>query len=780
MNLKQNIIIPLIDNVVLPFEKSTIIIKKKWLNIINPSIEIVISFYKTTIENTVPIIINETTTVLLSKYGTLCKILKINEVSDEEVQLVLEGISRVIILKTEIKNDEIFYGEITNLNPTVPKDAHKIFNSLRISITDILVSENPNINIYKLLAMFPLEFFYNALIELTQNDIEYKKIQLEEDNIISGLKSLYQLFFHLNTKFKEEVEQEVYDKFKKNIEEHQKNYLLNEQIRTIRKELDKNNPTGDENLEEEIKNHQFIPENIKKILLKEFDKIRNNNMLSTEYTIAKNYIFTSLSLPWGKYSQFKETSILAAEKILNDDHYGLEDVKENILEYLSTAFKTNQNNVKVLLLLGPPGVGKTSIGESIAKCLERKFIFISLNSISDMADLVGHRRTYVGAYPGQIINKITEAGVFNPLIFLDEVDKIKTNYNNPMNVLVSLLDSTQNNTFTDNFLGYGIDLSKCIFVLTANSTEYIPDYLMSRMEKIYVDGYSIYEKVHIVKDFLLPKIFKTLNIKENEISMNEESILYVIKHYTREMGVRSLNKLLSNIISKCIYLNMRNKELAINEIITNINMDNIKKLINKKEMDFHLNLSANEIIGLAWTSIGGDVLKIQCNIYSTPNKGDILLTGKLGDVMKESSRVAFTLIKNNPLLIDLGLKEDFFLNHSFHIHVPEGAVPKDGPSAGVTLYSVLTLAIKNKLENKNEIAPRIGMTGEISLSGEVLPIGGVKQKLLGAYMHEVKEIILPEKNRYDYESLKNFPTDIKVHFISYVEELNEIIFNYKK
>jgi ATP-dependent Lon protease len=300
---------------------------------------------------------------------------------------------------------------------------------------------------------------------------------------------------------------------------------------------------------------------------------------------------------------------------------------------------------------------------------------------------------------------------------------------------------------------------------------------MSRMEKIYIDGYSIYEKVHIVKDFLLPKIFKTLNIKKDEIFFDDESILYVIKHYTREMGVRSLNKLLNNIVSKCIYFNMRNKELKNNEIITNINMSNIKKLIHKREMDFDLYLGANEIIGLAYTSVGGDVLKIQCNISSTPNKGDVLLTGKLGDVMKESSKVAFTLIKNNPLLLNLGLKEDFFVNHSFHIHVPEGAVPKDGPSAGVTLYTSLTLAIKNKLENKNEIAKKIGMTGEVSLSGEVLPIGGVKQKLLGAYMHEVKEVILPEKNRYDYETLKNFPKDIIVHFISRVEELNKIMFD---
>lgn len=775
MNLKQNIIIPLIDNIILPFEKTTIIINKKWLNILSPSMEIVTGFYKTTIENTVPIIINEDNTILLCKYGTLCKISHIEEINQEEVEILVEGLSRILILKTEI-HKEIFYGEIAHFNPTIPKDSHKIFNNLRLSITDILASQNSNINIYKLLAMFPVEFFYSSLSELASNDIEYKKLQMEEDNIINGLKSIYQLFFHLNGKFKEEVEQEVYEKFKKNIEEHQRNYLLNEQIKTIRKELDKNNPTGDDNLEEEIKNHEFLPENIKKILLKEFDKIRNNNILSTEYTITKNYIFTSLSLPWGKYSKFNETSILNAEKILNEDHYGLEDVKENILEYLSTAFKTNQNNVKVLLLLGPPGVGKTSIGKSIAKCLQRKFIFISLNSISDMADLVGHRRTYVGAYPGQIINKVIEAGVFNPLIFLDEIDKIKTNYNNPMNVLVSLLDPTQNNSFTDNFLGYGIDLSKCIFVATANNINNLPDYLLSRLEIIHLDGYSIYEKVHIVKDFLLPNIFKNLNITNEEITFSEESIFYIIKHYTREMGVRALEKILNNIVSKCIYINMRNKELGNKDIIKNISLENLKQFINKREIDFDFRLNPNEAVGLAYTSVGGDVLKIQCNIYTTPNKGEILLTGKLGDVMKESSRVAFTLVKNNPILLNLGLKEDFFTNNSFHIHVPEGAIPKDGPSAGITLYSALTLAIKNKLENKNNLLPKIGMTGEISLSGEVLPIGGVKQKLLGAYMHNVKEIILPEKNRYDYETLKNFPTDIKIHFISNVNELNKILF----
>lgn len=782
MDFKQSIILPVLNNVILPYEKNKIIIDKKWKEHLQINSEIVLGFYKKFAEESIILNNQNFTKEFISKYGTLCKIVEIND-SFDEFAIIIESIERVLILRTFLVED-IFYGDINTCNPILNKDSYKTFNNLRVSILDILHSLNEEINLYNYLTMLPVEFFYSTVNELSKNNIEYKLIQLEENDIINGLKSLYQIYFHLNKKFKEEVEEDMYDKFKKNVEELQRNYLLNEQIKTIKKELDKNNPNGDENLDEEIKKHPSIPESVKKILLKEYDKIKNNSILSTEYTITKNYITISLNVPWGKYSHFDDLAILESEKILDEDHYGLEDVKNNILEYLATAFKTKQTNVKVLLLIGPPGVGKTSIGESISKCLKRKFLFISLNSITDMADLVGHRRTYVGAYPGQIINKIIESGVMNPLIFLDEVDKIKNTYNNPINVLVSLLDPTQNNNFTDNFLGYGVDLSQCIFILTANSTDNLPDYLLSRMEKIYIDGYSIYEKVQIVKRFLLPKTYKNLLLKENEVVFTDDAILYIIKHYTMEMGVRSLNKLLNNIVSKYIYMSMKNEELLklnieIKEeekVFSEININNIKKYINKKEIDFELHLEPNEIIGLAWTSVGGSVLKIQSFIYNTPNKGELILTGKLGDVMKESSRVALTLIKTNSLLLNYGLKEDFFINHSIHIHVPEGAVPKDGPSAGVTLYTALFLSIKNKLLNENKIAPSIGMTGEISLNGEVMPIGGVKQKILGAYMYGIKEIILPYKNRYDFEILKNMPKDIKTHFVKNVDELIEIMF----
>jgi ATP-dependent Lon protease len=782
MDFKQSIILPVLNNVILPYEKNKIIIDKKWKEHLQINSEIVLGFYKKFAEESIILNNQNFTKEFISKYGTLCKIVEIND-SFDEFAIIIESIERVLILRTFLVED-IFYGDINTCNPIFNKDSYKTFNNLRVSILDILHSLNEEINLYNYLTMLPVEFFYSTVNELSKNNIEYKLIQLEENDIINGLKSLYQIYFHLNKKFKEEVEEDMYDKFKKNVEELQRNYLLNEQIKTIKKELDKNNPNGDENLDEEIKKHPSIPESVKKILLKEYDKIKNNSILSTEYTITKNYITISLNVPWGKYSHFDDLAILESEKILDEDHYGLEDVKNNILEYLATAFKTKQTNVKVLLLIGPPGVGKTSIGESISKCLKRKFLFISLNSITDMADLVGHRRTYVGAYPGQIINKIIESGVMNPLIFLDEVDKIKNTYNNPINVLVSLLDPTQNNNFTDNFLGYGVDLSQCIFILTANSTDNLPDYLLSRMEKIYIDGYSIYEKVQIVKRFLLPKTYKNLLLKENEVVFTDDAILYIIKHYTMEMGVRSLNKLLNNIVSKYIYMSMKNEELLklnieIKEeekVFSEININNIKKYINKKEIDFELHLEPNEIIGLAWTSVGGSVLKIQSFIYNTPNKGELILTGKLGDVMKESSRVALTLIKTNSLLLNYGLKEDFFINHSIHIHVPEGAVPKDGPSAGVTLYTALFLSIKNKLLNENKIAPSIGMTGEISLNGEVMPIGGVKQKILGAYMYGIKEIILPYKNRYDFEILKNMPKDIKTHFVKNVDELIEIMF----
>jgi ATP-dependent Lon protease len=780
MKLEEYILLPLAEHIVLPYETTTVILENnsKWKPLLEKHTKIVLSIYKKdTIENSIVLEeapSNDWKMVVLSKYGTLVIIETIKELDNGKTELIVRGLGRVLILGTKVIEQHKLLCDVTLYNPVIPNDSYKVFDEIRLSICDILQSNKSTTNIYQLLSMAPVEFFYFVIKELADDNLAYKKSQLEEDNLIEGLKSILKTFFHLNKKFKENIEQEIYDTFKKNVEDHQKNYLLNEQMKTIKKEMEKFNPTDDSNLEEEIKNHSHIPPNIKKILLKEYEKIRHHNPLSSEYTVTKNYLTLSLSLPWGKYSDTGHVNLQRAEDILNRDHYALEDVKENILQYLATAFKTKQNSVKVLLLVGPPGVGKTSIGSSIAQCLNREFLFISLTSIMDIADLTGHRRTYVGAYPGQIINKLIECGVSNPVIFLDEIDKMKGNYNNPINVLVLLLDPVQNHNFTDNFLGYPFDMSKAVFVLTANTTENIPDYLLSRMEKIYIDGYTIYEKIHIAKEFLIPKLYKTLNVKKNEIAINEAVIEHIIKYYTREMGVRSLNKLLNNIISKAIYLQMKEGEKK-NKKIT-INTKNIKEFTNNLHMDFDIGLGPSEAIGLAWTSIGGDVLKIQALFVDSP-KSEVIITGNIGKVMEESAKVALTLVKQSEIIKTLKVPDNFFNVHNLHIHVPEGAVPKDGPSAGVTIYTAILMALKNKISNRSEKTPLIAMTGEISLSREVMAVGGIKQKILAARMYGIREIILPKKNKQNVEQIKNFPfEEMKIHFISYINELEAIIF----
>jgi len=772
MNLQEYILIPILDNVVLPYENTTLIISDVWKSLLQEKTKMIVGFYKIdSLQNTVLLNHNEKI-MMISKYATLVSVISVIETGNHELEVTIEGLCRVLVISTKIVNQQILMAEITNYNPVIPDESYKEFDDMRLSICDIIRSQKPDTNIFKLLSMSPLEFFYYALKDLCVDNITYKQKQLEEDNIIHGLQGILREFFHLNAKFKDQVEQEIYKRVKDDIEKSQKRYLLDAQMNTIKKELEKIVPSDENNIEEEIKNHPHIPETIKKTLLKEYEKIRHNNPLSSEYTVTKNYLTTSLTLPWGKFSDLTKGTLQEAEDILNKDHYGLEDIKDNILEYLATAFKTNQNTVKVLLLVGPPGVGKTSIGSSIAKCLKRKFVFISLTSVSDMADLVGHRRTYVGSYPGLLITKMIEAGVSNPLIFLDEVDKMKKNYTDPSNILVPLLDPTQNHNFTDNFLGYPFDMSKAIFVLTANTTDNIPDYLLSRMEVIGIDGYTMYEKVHIAKDFLLPKLYKDLSINKEEIHITEDAIKRIIKYYTREMGVRYLNKLLSSILSKSIYINMKNKEILQREPpkIT-ISPRNLNKFTNKVEMDFAINISPSEALGLAWTSVGGDLLKIQA-LFLPSTKGEVVVTGNLGQVMQESVKVAYSLVKQSPLLATLDINEVFFNNHNLHIHVPEGGVPKDGPSAGVTIYTAILLALKNKK------SPPIAMTGEISLSKEVLPIGGIKQKLLAALMYGIHTVIVPKKNQQNVKKIKNFPFhELQIHYVSSVDELELIIFS---
>lgn len=761
--LNELILIP-INNIIFPYEETIIVINKKFEEIIEINKKIILCFYKNSLDNS---IILENT--FISKYGTLATILKKN-VSDnlDEIEILVETTDRVFIINTLYKNN-IFYGDATIYNYLLNNNEYQEFNNLKNNICDILYSQNSDINIYKISFLSPLHFIFYVLKQL--GDFNYKLSQFEEDQCIIILRSIFKTFFHLNKKFAEKIEHEIYEKFKKNIEEHQKQYLLNEQYKTLKKELEKYSPSEDNLLKEEIENHLYMPNHIKEILLKEWEKIKNNNMLSSEYSVTKNYINISLSFPWGKYSDLSKINLEESEKILDLDHYGLKKIKQHILYYITAIIriysytkdrKEISKKMKVLLLLGPPGVGKTSICQTIGKCMHRETIFISLASISHTSDLVGHRRTYVGAFPGMIVNEIIKKKILNPLIILDELDKIS---NEGLKIILQILDETQNKDFVDLFLSYPIDLSECMFMLTANSIDNLPDFLLSRLEIIEIDGYTSEEKLMIVKNFLLPKIEKNLLINNKNVFIEKKIILHIINKYTKEMGIRQLEKFLNNLFFKIIY-KIEKKEISFPLII---NSYNFHKFIEKKqEEDFNLNLEIGESIGLAWTSLGGKVLKIQSKFISE-EKSSLLITGNIGKVMEESIKIAYSLIEEKYI------NHIFFKNHKLHIHIPAGGIPKDGPSAGITIYTSLLLAINNK------ITPLIAMTGEISLTGEILPIGGVKQKILAANMYSIKEIILPKKNYNDYLEIKDLikKNKIKFHFLSHINELDKIFIKKK-
>lgn len=784
MQLQEYILVPMSKNIVLPYDTGKFTVNKNFAHIFFPGSKVVLGFYQDkNHENSIAVVSNleNQEKVYISRYGTIVHINKTSSIDEDSIEVTAHGLSRIILVSGKSINGTILVVG-RDLMPVIGKDSYKEFNDLRLSICDIVQSGENGNNIYSVLSMEPVRFFYFVSGELSDHNFEFKIKQLQEDNIINGLKNILSEYFYLNKVFKEEVEQEIYQKFKKNLEEHQRNYMLNEQMKTIKNELDKLNPVGDSKIEKDIENHEFIPNNTKQMLLREYEKIKNVNPLSSEYSVVKNYLNLALSLPWGKSTPISNLTLTESEKIINEEHYGLDEVKENILQYLAMAIKTNQQKMKILLLLGPPGVGKTSIGNVIAKCLKRKFVFISLTSI-EIADLCGHRRTYVGAYPGRIVNALIENEANNVLFFLDEIDKVNRNmFNNPLNVLVSILDPTQNQNFTDQFLSFPFDLSKCIFILTANSLENIPDYLISRMEIVQIDGYTIEEKVEIASRFLIPKIYKEYDIKKKEISCDEKALEYVIKHYTREMGVRKLQQLLNNLIMKVTYLNMKAKEEKKErkncKVIKEINNSNITNLVDAVPLDFSVELNPCEAIGMAWTSVGGDILKIQA-LFINSGKGDVTITGNLGKVMQESVQVAFNLLKNSSILKNIKIADDFFSKHSLHIHVPEGAVPKDGPSAGITIYTAIMSGLISTVTGKNYSVPMISMTGEISLSmpGEVLAIGGLKQKMLAALNYGIKEVIVPEANRLSVEKMKNFPFHlIKINYVKYINQVEEIMF----
>ena len=699
----------------------------------------------------------------LYQVGTIALVKQLVRLPGKVVRVLVEGLERGELLTLE-GGDRSLRGQVAPMDPGEEPDAvtqeamcrivkEKLEDYGRENLKfakEILPGLRAITGLRELLNQTAIQMPWDYTIR--QEILESVPLELRYEVVLKTILSEIEIY---------RIKREFQEKVKADIDQNQKEYILREQMKVIRQEL------GEENTVSEAEEYQKKVSQLKADretkdkLMKEIGRFKMMPPGSQEANVLRTYIETLLELPWKKVSKDND-DLKHAQEVLDADHYGLDQVKERILEYLAVRTLTKKGTSPIVCLVGPPGTGKTSIARSVARALNKKYVRISLGGIRDEAEIRGHRKTYVGAMPGRIVEGLRQAGVSNPLMLLDEIDKVSSDYKgDTSSALLEVLDGEQNVKFRDHYVETPIDLSQVMFIATANTTQTIPGPLLDRMEVIEVNSYTENEKFHIAKDYLVPKQLERNGLDSRQVTFSDKALVRMIHNYTREAGVRNLERRIGDVCRKAAREFLENRKTAIR-----VTEGTLEKYLGKEKITFE---NANEqdevgiVRGLAWTSVGGDTLQIEVNVM--PGKGNLLMTGQLGDVMKESAQTALTYVRS--IAPGYEVADDYFEKHDLHIHIPEGAVPKDGPSAGITMATAMLSAVTGR-----PVRWKVAMAGEITLRGRVLPIGGLKEKILAAKMAHIEKVLVPEKNRPDMAELsKEITRGLQIVYVRQMEDV---------
>jgi len=710
------------------------------------------------------VVIEDPTFNQLNKIGTVALIIKVLQMPDGNTTVIIQGKKR-FVLNEEVQSDPYIKATISPFREIKPKE-DKEFKAMISSVKDMamnIIQLSPNIPSEAGIAIRNIEstsFLINFISSNMNAEMSAKQHLLEMANLRDRVNMVLE---HLTMDLQMlELKNQIQSKVRVDLDKQQRDYFLNQQLKTIQEELGGNSPDLEiDSLRERGKKKKWAKD-VNEHFNKELDKLARINPAAADYSVQINYLELLLDLPWNEFTRDK-FDLKNAQKVLDKDHFGLDKVKQRIIEYLAVLKLKHNMKAPILCLVGPPGVGKTSLGKSIAKALGRKYVRMALGGIRDEAEIRGHRKTYIGAMPGRIITSIKKAGAANPVFILDEIDKVGNDFRgDPSSALLEVLDPEQNSTFYDHYVEMDFDLSNVMFIATANSLSTIQPALLDRMEIIEVNGYTIEEKIEIARQHLLPKQRDAHGLKTKDIAIKPDVLEKIVEDYTRESGVRALEKKIGSVVRGIA------KSIAMEEPYSSaVTKKDVERILGAPIYDKDLyegNHVAGVVTGLAWTSVGGDILFIEASL--SPGKGHLTLTGSLGDVMKESATIALAYLRAHASYFDINPK--LFEQWDVHIHVPAGATPKDGPSAGVTMLTALTSAFTQR-----KIKPHLAMTGEITLRGRVLPVGGIKEKILAARRANIKEIILCKSNQKDILEIKeDYIKSLNFH---YVTDMREVI-----